>query len=175
VLWSFPWSGDYPKVCQPIAAGPDRILVTSSYGRMSHLLEVKPAAGGTFSCTAVWASKSPRTKFSSASVIDGFAYGIDEGTLACIDLATGERRWREGRYGFGQHVLVGGLLLIQAEPGFIALVKPKPDRPEELARIPALTSMTWNPPTLAGRWLLVRNDREIVCFELNAKGSPIPP
>ena len=175
VLWSFPWPGDYPKASQPIAAGPDRLLITASYGVKSQLLEIKPADAGKFSCTAVWSSKSPRTKFSSVSVSDGFAYGLDEGTLACIDLATGERRWREGRYGFGQHALVGGLLLIQAEPGFIALVKPKPDRLEELARLPALNSMTWNPPTLAGRWLLVRNDREVVCFELNAQSSPIPP
>jgi outer membrane protein assembly factor BamB len=175
VLWSFPWPGDYPKVCQPVAAGPDRLLVTASYGRKCHLLEIKPDSAGKFSCTAVWAGKAPRTKFSSATVIGGFAYGIDEGTLACIDLATGERRWREGRYGFGQHVLVGGLLLLQAEPGFVALVNPKPDGLEELARISALDSMTWNPPTLAGRWLLVRNDREIVCFELSPKSRPLPP
>jgi outer membrane protein assembly factor BamB len=175
VLWSFPWPGDYPKACQPIAAGPDRLLVTASYGRKSHLLEIKANEEGKFSCTAIWSSKSPRTKFSSTSVIDGFAYGIDEGTLTCIDLATGERRWREGRYGFGQHALVGGLLLIQSEPGFIALVKPNPERLEELARYPALNSMTWNSPTLAGRWLLVRNDREIICFELTTKSSPALP
>jgi outer membrane protein assembly factor BamB len=35
-----------------------------------------------------------------------------------------------------------------------------------VARIPALTSKTWNQPCLAGRYLLVRNDREAVCFEL---------
>jgi outer membrane protein assembly factor BamB len=139
----------------------------------SHLLEVETTGEGRFSCTAVSTGKAPRTKFSSASVIAGFAYGLDEGTLACIDLASGERRWREGRYGFGQHTLVGGLLVIQSEPGFIALVKPNPDRLEELARSPALNSKTWNPPTLAGRWLLVRNDREVVCFELNPKSGPV--
>jgi outer membrane protein assembly factor BamB len=169
VLWSFEWPGDFPKVSQPIPAGLDRILVTSSYGVKSHLLEIKADGAGKLSCNAVWSSKSPRTKFSSPSVIDGFIYGIDEGTLACIDPATGERIWREGRYGFGQHLVVGGLMLIQAEPGFVALVKPDRDRLVELARVSALTSMTWNPPTLAGRWLLVRNDREAVCFELAEK------
>ena len=172
VLWSFEWPGDFPKVSQPIPAGPDRILVTSSYGVKSHLLEIKADGVGKLSCNAVWSSKSPRTKFSSPSVIDGQIYGIDEGTLACMDLPTGERLWRDGRYGFGQHILTGGLMLIQAEPGFVALVKPNRDRLEELARVPALTSMTWNPPTLAGRWLLVRNDREVVCFELGAKHGP---
>ncbi len=171
VLWSFEWPGDFPKVSQPIPAGQDRILVTSSYGVKSHLLEIKAGADGKFSCASVWESKSPRTKFSSVSVFDGFALGMDEGMLACIDLATGERLWRDGRYGFGQHAVAGGLMLIQAEPGFIALVKPNRERLEELGRLPALTSMTWNPPTLAGRWLLARNDREAVCFELGPKQS----
>lgn len=175
ILWSFEWPGDFPKVSQPIPAGPDRILITSSYGVKSHLLEIKADNAGKLTCTSVWSSKSPRTKFSSAAVFDGFAVGMDEGTLACIDLATGERLWREGRYGFGQHVITGGLMLIQSEPGFIALVKPTRERLEELARIPALTSMTWNPPTLAGRWLLVRNDREVVCFELSATSGPTTP
>ena len=42
-------------------------------------------------------------------------------------------------------------------------------RAEEVARLEALSSKTWNPPTLAGRWLLVRNDREAVCYEIPAK------
>jgi outer membrane protein assembly factor BamB len=42
----------------------------------------------------------------------------------------------------------------------------KPENTAELGRIPALSSKTWNHPTLAGRYLLVRNDREAVCYEL---------
>jgi outer membrane protein assembly factor BamB len=60
------------------------------------------------------------------------------------------------------------MLLLQAEKGFVALVKANLDRLEEVSRLEALHSKTWNPPTLAGRWLLVRNDREAVCFDLPA-------
>lgn len=169
VLWSFSWPGTMPKSSQPIAAGPDRVLVTSSYGMKSHLLEIKADSAGKLAAAPVWTSSSPRTKFSSVSIIDGFAYGLDEGTLACVDLKNGERKWRDGRYGYGQHLLVNGLMLFQCEPGFIALVKPNPDKLEEIARRPALNSMTWNPPALAGRWLLVRNDKEAICFELPEK------
>ena len=34
-----------------------------------------------------------------------------------------------------------------------------------------MKSKTWNYPTLAGRWLLVRNDREAVCYELPLAGG----
>ncbi len=55
---------------------------------------------------------------------DGYAYGLDEGMLDCIDLATGDKKWKRSRkYGHGQVLLVGDLLLVQAEDGDIALVE----------------------------------------------------
>lgn len=171
VLWAFPWPGQFPKVCQPVAAGPNRFLITASYAMKSRLLEIKAAAdGSSLECVEIWSSSVPRTKFSSASVVDGCIYALDEGTLACVDLKDGERVWREGRYGFGQHVLVGGRwLLMQTEKGPVALIRASRQGLEEVSRLDALSSKTWNPPTLAGRWLLVRNDTEMACYELPAK------
>jgi outer membrane protein assembly factor BamB len=74
--------------------------------------------------------------------------------------------WKGGRYQHGQLLLAGDLLIVQAENGEVVLVQPDPTKLIELARIPALSSKTWNNPALAGRFLLVRNDQEAVCFEL---------
>jgi outer membrane protein assembly factor BamB len=121
------------------------------------------------SARAVWTASTPRTKFSSASVVGDHLYGIDEGTLVCARLSDGERVWRAGRYGYGPHLLCGeDLLLIQTEPGPVVLVRASAEGLQELAKLPALSDKTWNPPALAGRWLLVRNDREAVCWELPA-------
>lgn len=170
ILWAFDWPGMFPKVGQPVQITPERILITSSYGVKSHLLEIKATAAGKLTATSVWSSSAPRTKFSSASVFGTHAYAVDEGTFCCVDLSTGERVWREGRYGFGQQIRVGAQwMLMQAEKGFVALVKANPERLEEVSRIEALSSKTWNPPTLAGRWLLARNDHEAVCYEIPAK------
>lgn len=167
-LWQFDWPGKLPKVGQPIPVGTDRLLVTSGYGMKSHLLEIKPrSTGADFDTTALWTSSTPRTKFSSASVVGDHLFAIDEGTLVCGRLSDGERVWRSGRYGYGPHLHCGlDLLLIQTEPGPIVLVRASPEGLLELARVPGLTSKTWNPPALAGRWLLVRNDREAICYEL---------
>jgi outer membrane protein assembly factor BamB len=35
-----------------------------------------------------------------------------------------------------------------------------------LTRFKALSEKTWNPPALAGEYLLVRNDKEAACFRL---------
>ncbi len=75
--------------------------------------------------------------------------------------------WKKGRYGHGQILLVDDLILVQAErPGDIALVEASPQGYRELGRVSALDTTTWNTPALAGKHLLVRNDREAVCFEL---------
>lgn len=164
-LWKYEWSGSFPKVGQPLPVGDNRILLTASYGVGSPLIELEKT-GDKWSVTQLWKSTRMKTKFSSASILDGYAYGIDEGRLAAIDLETGEKAWKREKYGFGQQLLVEDHLIIQTEPGPVVIGKPTPEQFNEIARIEALSSMTWNSPALAGRFLLVRNDREAVCFLL---------
>jgi outer membrane protein assembly factor BamB len=93
-------------------------------------------------------------------------YGLDDGILVALDVETGQRRWKSGRYGHGQILRVGELLVVQAESGDVVLVAVDPERHVELARLPALSGKTWNPPALSGSLLLVRNDREAAAYEL---------
>lgn len=164
-LWRHPWPGRFPKVAQPIAYGDDRLLVTASYGVGSLLLRIS-SSGGTFTVEQLWKTTRMKTKFSSAAVLGDHAYGLDEGRLACIDLATGERVWKNEKFGFGQHLLFKDRLLVQAESGDVVIGRVSPEGFVEQGRLKALSSMTWNTPALAGRFLLVRNDREAACYLL---------
>jgi outer membrane protein assembly factor BamB len=160
VLWTHPWPLEFPKVGQPLLLSGDRLLVTASYGAGSLLLAVKRDSSGTFSAEQIWKTTYLKTKFSSAAVIGDHAYGLDEGRLACIGLADGKRVWKKDKFGFGQHLLFGEWLLVQTEPGDVVIGKLGPAGFTESGRIPALSSMTWNTPAVAGRVLLVRNDVE---------------
>lgn len=165
LLWRFEWPVRYPKVCQPILAGDDRILVTASYGAGSFLIQLTKN-GEKWEASRVWKSIRLKTKFSSPAIIGDYAYGLDEGRLACLDLSNGDRVWKDNKFGFGQHLLFGGWLLVQTEAGPIVLGRPTPDGFVEKAKFDALSTMTWNVPALAGRFLLTRNDREAACFLL---------
>ena len=99
-------------------------------------------------------------------------YGLDDGILTCVNLEQGNREWKEGRYGHGQILLVGDLLLIQAESGEVVLVEISPEKPRERTRFPALQGKTWNNPALLGDLLLVRNDQEAACYRLPLNASP---
>jgi len=165
-LWSFDWPGERTKVGQPIVIDGSKVLLTASYSLGSFLLTLTKGKAGRFEVVEEWRSNWMRTKFSSAVVAGGFAYGLDQGRIACIDLTDGTRRWREAKYGYGQNLLVGNHLLIQGDRGEVILVEPNPDRHNELARFSALDGKTWTPPAIAGDLLLVRNASEAACYRL---------
>ena len=102
----------------------------------------------------------------------GHAFGFDGSILACIDLADGKRKWKGGRYGNGQLVLLAdqGLLLVVSEKGELALVAATPDQFTELARLPAIEGKNWNHPVLVGDILLLRNGEEMAAFRLPLAG-----
>ena len=107
--------------------------------------------------------------FNDFVIHNGHAYGFDSSILACIDLKDGQRKWKGGRYGGGQLVLLPDqdLLLVLSEEGELALVGATADQFKELARFPAIEGKTWNHPVLVGDRLLVRNDQEMAAFRLS--------
>ena len=162
-----PWSdGKWPKAAQPVVIGDNRVFVSAGYGAGCELLEMSAGADGKLVAKQVWKNLRMKTQFNSAAARDGFLYGLDDGLLACVEIATGARKWKDGRYGSGQTLLVDDLVIIQSEAGPVILAEAQPDGFKELGRIPALSTKTWNHPTLAGRYLLVRNSVEMACYEL---------
>ena len=111
-----------------------------------------------------------KSKFASMVLYEGVVYGLDDGVMVALDPETGERLWKRGRYGHGQILLVGDLIVLQAESGEVILIEPDPTELRELGRFEALDGKTWNPPALSGRRLLVRNNREAACYELPVDG-----
>jgi outer membrane protein assembly factor BamB len=166
VLWEYVWPGEWPKCTQPIILPPDRIFLSASFNAGCMLLQINAAPDGKLSVAEKWKNRSMKSEFSNIVTRDGFAYGLDDGILACIDLATGERKWKEGRYGHGQVLLINDLLLVQTENGPLALAEATPACFREVAQIPALNSKTWNVPAIGGGCLLVRNDLEAACYKL---------
>jgi outer membrane protein assembly factor BamB len=170
VLWQHPWPG-YPIV-QPALSTDGDLLISAGERQGIRRLALTPAADG-WTATERWTSTGLKPYFNDFVVHNGHAFGFDGRLLACIDLSNGQRRWKGGRYGSGQLILLADqdLLVVQAEKGDLALVQASPDRFTELARVAAIKGKTWNHPVLAGDILLVRNSEEMAAFRLGL----IPP
>jgi outer membrane protein assembly factor BamB len=166
-LWSTPWPTGQPTVAQPLVMG-NLVLASSGYGRGAKLFGIS-RRGRRYEATTMWESPRLKAKFANFVQYEGFVYGLDDGVLTCIDPASGERRWKGGRYGHGQLLITRGHLVIQAEDGSVVLVEATPEEHRELHRVPVLDRKTWNQPVLVGEMLLVRNDREAVGLRLKLR------
>ena len=172
LLWSYPWPREQPNVAQPLPLPGDRLLISSGYGVGAKMLRIEARPEGELAASLVWESPRLKAKFAHYVDYEGVVYGLDDGVLVCLDPETGERCWKRGRYGHGQLLLVDDLLLLQAEHGEVVLIEPNASELVELGRFTAMDGKTWNIPTLAGPYLLVRNDREAALFELPLEAAP---
>ncbi len=139
--------------------------LSSGYGHGAIVLELVPRGDG-FEPRTVWANTRMKNKFNAPVLYEGHIYGLDEGILACIDVATGDLKWKGGRYGYGQVLLASGHLIVLTEEGDVALVRAAPDRFQELSRFTALSGKTWNNPAISDGLLLVRNETEMAAFRI---------
>ncbi len=166
ILWEQSWPNETQCVAQPVVLPNDRVFASTGYGIGGKLFQIARDEQEFWRSTLVWETTNLKAKFANVVVRENFVYGLDDGILVCLDLDDGQRKWKRGRYGHGQLILVDDLLLIQAESGEVFLVEANPNAHVELGSIPALEGKTWNNPALAWPYLLVRNDREAACYEL---------
>jgi outer membrane protein assembly factor BamB len=168
LLWEHGWEGG--SIVQPAVTADGDILISvlgGTGGSGVRRLGVARTAG-TWTVQERWTSNGLKPYFNDYVVHRGHAYGFDGSILSSIDLADGTRKWKGGRYGAGQMILLAeqDLLLVVSEEGGLALVAATPDKFTEIARAPAIEGKTWNHPVLVGNTLLVRNGEEMAAFRL---------
>jgi len=169
VLWEHLWRG-FPIV-QPAVTPDGDVLIAASSASGTRAIAVAHGPSG-WTVEERWTSLGLKPYFNDFVVHKGHAFGFDARILACIDLKDGAQKWKGGRYGNGQLVLLPDqdLLLVLSEEGELALVGATPDQFTELARFPAIEGKTWNHPVLVGDVLLVRNGEEMAAFRLPLAG-----
>lgn len=171
-LWRHPWKTDYNcNIAVPLMID-GAVLISCGENHGSALLDI--GADGTV--TERWASTGTssvlRNEWQTSLLIDGSLYGFDNvGSagpvthLACIDPATGERRWEHKRFGKGNAIAADGKLWCTTMDGELVLLRANPDSFEELGRATVLTT-TRQAPSLADGRLYLRDGEEIICLDV---------
>ncbi len=169
IAWQYDWELPGMRIVQPLLVGDDLVLLAGSYGGGSRLLQIA-RGGDVWSVAERWTTRDINPYFNDSVIHRGHVYGFNGKILTCIDMATGERCWKGGRYGYGQLLLLPDmdLLLVISEQGEAVLVKADPADHVEVGRFQALHGKTWNHPVIAHGRLLVRNGEEAACFTLDA-------
>jgi outer membrane protein assembly factor BamB len=170
LLWEHKWEPGVGIVQPALVEGNSVLLSTGDAmgGVGMRRIDVSHKAAG-WTVEERWTSRGLKPYYNDFVVHKGQAYGFDGSILACIDLADGNRKWKGGRYGSGQMVLLPDqdVLLVLSEEGDLAVVSATPDKFTEVARFKAIEGKTWNHPVLVGDVLLVRNGEEMAAFRLS--------
>jgi outer membrane protein assembly factor BamB len=169
VIWKHAWPGG--AIVQPAVVGDGQVLIHAlggAGGAGIRRLAVAQDSKGGWTVAERWTSTGLKPYYDDFVVHKGYAFGADGSILACIDLADGTRKWKGGRYGGGQVLLLPDqdLLLVLGEEGELALVSATPEQFKEIARVPGIEGKTWNHPVLVRDVLLVRNGEEMAAFRL---------
>jgi outer membrane protein assembly factor BamB len=167
LLGKHDWKYDGYRVVQPLVLDGSSVLLGSGIGAGTQRIEVH-WDGEQFATETIWMSRRMSPDFNDSVTHNGYLYGFDNNIFACVDIATGKRKWKKGRYGNGQVLLLpaAGQLLVISETGELVLLRATPQKLEELARYQVLNGRTWNHPVLVGHRLYVRNGAEAACFEV---------
>ena len=162
------WKFEGYRVVQPLVVDGSSVLLGTAMGTGTQRVDVR-GDGDRLRIETAWTSRHMNPYYNDYVAHEGYLYGFDNNIFACVDLATGMRQWKGGRYGNGQVLLLPDedQLLVVSEDGELVLLRATPRQHTELARHDVLAGRTWNHHVLVGNRLYVRNSEHAACFELS--------
>lgn len=179
-LWKYPYRArryETVNASTPVIDGT-RIFLCESYGPGSLLLEV-----GDGKPEVVWNDTNPRqralaTHWNTPVLHEGHLFachGAGPGNceIRCVELATGEVKWKQRGYARSSLTYVDKHLVVMGERGKLALVKATADSFELVSSYSnaagdglKLEYPCWAAPVIAGSKLYVRGKNRLVCLQL---------
>jgi outer membrane protein assembly factor BamB len=166
-LWRQRWLTTFGcNAADPITDG-NHVFLSSGYNRGSALLDLS-----SDSPIVVWKHKDFQNQLSSSVLIDGQIYGVSGDVaagakLTCIDMMTGEVRWRNDELRIGSLSAAGQRLIVISDSGELIIVQATPRECRVLARHPLLDGKCWTAPVLSGGRIYVRSaEGDVVCADV---------
>ena len=176
VLWQYTgWSCNIP-IASPVLIGDGRVFISGEYGAGSVMLRIT-AAAGVFSAQELFKTQECMSQIHQALLYQGHLYANSNGNKArdgfvCLDL-DGKVKWRTGNepnFERGSVLLADGMIFtVNGQNGTLAIFEASPAQFKLLASAPVLQGkQAWAPLALVDGQLLVRDQKELKCFDVRA-------
>ena len=142
----------------PIVVG-NKVFISTGYGRGCGLYTFDGKR-----LKEVYSNKAISNHMANCVVIDEHLYGISGNThgaekkeLICMELETGNVKWKEGGFGCGTVTAAAGKLIVFSERGELAVGAASPKKFESLAREQVNRGRCWTVPVLSNGIIYTRN------------------
>lgn len=173
LLWRVVWGNKYNCNCATPVWNEDSLFISSAYGtgsmRFALILqneELRPISR--------WKNLSMQNQFATSIIKDGYIYGphgdLATVTYRCLDMQRGEVQWISRRVGKCTQIAAQGHLICLTEQGTLVLVEANPTEYREKGKLTGLLEFkAWAHPTLANHKLYLRDEKRILCLDLQEK------
>ncbi|MFM8273836.1 MAG: PQQ-binding-like beta-propeller repeat protein [Gemmata sp.] len=162
------------NAANPVVVG-DKVLLTECYGVGAAYLDLK---GGKVK--ELWTDRdkdagdqSLMCHWNTPLHVGGFVYGssgrhTEDADIRCVDLATGDVKWRQRRTTRCSLTLADGHLVSLSEYGTLALLKVNAAKYEEVSKyqVPGLEYPCWAAPVVSNGILYVRGKEKLLALEV---------
>lgn len=177
VLWRYDFDFKVSTAASPVV-WEDIVYCSAGYDVGAAAVKVSKAEGGDAMKATELYRKSGNdlaNHWSTPVVKDGYLYGMFSfkaygvGPLACVDIRTGEVKWKQDGFGPGNVLLTADQALVAlTDRGELVLAEASPEGYKELARAEVIDGKCWSSPALADGKVYVRSTVEGACFDLSA-------
>lgn len=141
------------------------LFFSSGYQHGARLVKLS-RKGEKLEGKALWESKVLREKFQSSVLFQGHLYTSDEVALKCVELSSGQEKWKVRRVTHGTITLAEGHLYLLTEDGRLEIAKATPEGYKALTSAEILSGRCWSVPVLYRGRVYARNLDRLVCFNL---------
>jgi len=170
LLWHQPFAPEGANIATPLWNGDDLLFCSSAYDSGSRVIKLSKKDGKTVP-EQLWYSRKMRIHHGNAVRIGDYVYGSsgDSGPTfySCVDIRTGEPKWRKRGFKKATSVYADNKLIILDEDGDLALLKVSPEGMDVLSQCTIAKRYAWAAPTLVGTTLYVRDREHIVALDLS--------
>ena len=139
------------------------------YGRGGICMKLS-VSGDKVTATEAWRTKDMDCRVGGYIIHDGYIYGNHKDGYACLDLKTGETKWKEEAVRKGSLCWADDMLYLFGEKdGLVGLATCSPDglKMKGTVRV-AGQNFSWAYPVVIGGRLYLRYDETLYCFDVKA-------
>jgi len=168
LLWRDTSSANGRANCCAAVTLDDMVFTASGYAKGGSMLELNSSAGETTARFA-WHSNEIQVQHGGLILEDGHIYAANEQALVCVEMKTGQVKWKNRSVGKGSLTIADGRLIVRSEDGPIALVEASPAGYQELGRFNQpnrSSSKSWTYPVVVNGKLLLRDQDLLLGYDL---------
>lgn len=169
LMWRYERACNRTANCaMPIVSG-NHVFYSSAYGTGGGVVELSPTSGA-LQAEELWFNREMMNHHGGLVLVNGHLYGFSNSILTCMELATGNVKWKDRSVGKGSLTFAEGKLYLLGENGTAGLAEATPEGYKEHGRFPVGDEgkPVWAYPVVCGGKLYIRNQQKLSCYSIKA-------